>query len=221
MKRRNRNGRRGFSLLEALLALLLASILFAGISLYTGSWLKRWQELIGAGSHLDTVAIVIDRLVEDLEAAQPLPETEDAEEDDPIFFEGDAETVTFLRPALGFNARAGIDRITYLRTNLNGSAAIVRSRRDYGDERSAGEDLPLIRGRIALSFSYTDDEGETSSEWHDRTTLPKVINVEISGSEPRPWREIAVAHLRVEMPANCGTAEAFPNCKEHFRAARQ
>lgn len=220
MKRRNRALRRGFTLLEALLALLLGSILFAGISLYTGSWLTRWQELISAGSHLDTVAIVLDRLVEDLEAAQPLPGAQDADEDDPILFEGDAETVTFLRPALGFNARAGIDRITYLRTSVGGKTAIVRSRRDYGDDRSGGEDLPLVRGKIALAFSYTDADGETSSEWRDQTTLPRLINVEISGADPRPWKQYAVARLRVEMPASCGTAEAFPDCKDRFAERR-
>ena len=69
MRRRSRQSRRGFSLLEAIVALLLASILFGGISLYTGSWLTRWRDLIASGSRTDMAAIILDRLVEDLEAA--------------------------------------------------------------------------------------------------------------------------------------------------------
>ena len=217
MRRRPRRSRSGFSLLEAIVALLLASILFGGISLYTGSWLQRWQDLIASGSRTDMAAIILDRLVEDLEAAQPFAKDDKGTA---VLFEGGVNTITFLRPALGFNARAGIDRVTYLRTNVGGDQAIVRSRRDHGDQRSGGEDLPLIRGPIKLAFTYTAANGETYGEWHNRSTLPGLINVEISGTEPRPWKEFAVARLRVDMPANCGTTEAFQACMERFAEPR-
>ena len=217
MRRRSRQSRRGFSLLEAIVALLLASILFGGISLYTGSWLTRWRDLIASGSRTDMAAIILDRLVEDLEAAQPFAKDDGGTA---VLFEGSENSITFLRPALGYNARAGIDRVTYLRANVGGDPAIVRSRRDHGDQRSGGEDLPLIRGPIRLSFTYTAAGGKTYPEWHNRSTLPELINVAISGTEPRPWKEFAVARLRVDMPANCGTADAFQECMLRFAEPR-
>ena len=96
----------------------------------------------------------------------------------------------------------------------------MRSRRDHGDQRSGGEDLPLIRGPIRLSFTYTAAGGKTYPEWHNRSTLPELINVAISGTEPRPWKEFAVARLRVDMPANCGTADAFQECMLRFAEPR-
>ncbi len=38
-----RRARAGFTLIEALASLVLATLLFAGLALYTGTWLRQWQ----------------------------------------------------------------------------------------------------------------------------------------------------------------------------------
>lgn len=213
MKTGRSSRRRGFTLLEAILALVLASLLFASVSLYTGTWLLDWQRLVARGGQEDVVAIVLDRLVEDIEEAQPFLVSEIGGER--IIFEGSADRLTFLRPALGFEARAGLDQITYHTGPVGSSMAIVRSRRNYGlpdVQGGAGEDLPLIRGAVTLAFSYAGPDGGLMPEWTDRHRLPVLVRVEISGASPRPWRQSAYARLRVEMPANCGTEAALAEC---------
>ena len=226
MTARRRRG--GFTLVEAVLALVLATLLFGGMALYTGSWVRQWQGIVERGGRHDTVAVVLDRIVEDLEAAQPvLVETPRGAR---VEFEGAPDSVVFLRPALGFDARAGLDRITYLNAQTADGGAITRARRDHGSPGGGnpggngfdrgGEDLPLMRGAARLRFSYAGEDGALSPAWDDPRSLPVLIRVEISGSGPRPWAQAAFARPRIRLAANCGTAAALAQCVERLGAAR-
>lgn len=209
--------RRGFTLLEALLALLLASLLMAGIAFYTSGWARQWREVFLSGSQQDVAAIVLDRIVEEIEAAQPAlfrngPVVRSA-------FAGTSDTVTFVRPALGFEARAGLDRVTYTLGAAGAERAIVRQRRTYNPiarfpgGSGEGEDLPLLRGDVAISFQYATAGGDLSGEWQDRPALPRLVRIEISGNSPRPWRQVAYARPRVEWPAYCASQDVSAQCR--------
>lgn len=213
-----RKRRRGFSLLEALLALLLASVLFGGISLYTGTWLQRWQGLVQRGGHEDMIAVVLDRIVEDLEAAQPIFVTEGI--DRLVSFDGRVDMVTFLRPALGYEARAGLDRITYASGSVGGSAALMRLRRGYGAgfQGGGGEDLPLMRGAFGIGFAYAGPDGTFQEEWTSQTRLPSMVRIEITGGGRQGARQYGFARMRVEMPAYCGTPQSLGPCIERAGA---
>lgn len=203
--------RRGFSLLEAMLALLLATILFGGIALYTGSWAGQWHRIALLGARQDVAAIVLDRMVEEIEAAQPALVFEGSAVRGS--FEGRAGSVSFVRPALGFEPRVGLDRVTYLTGAVDNEPAIVRMRRDHGPSAgNAGEDLPLMRGDARLAFSYAGPDGTLLADWSGMRRLPSLVRIEISGVTPRPWRQVAFARPRAEMPAACSTPEIVEEC---------
>jgi general secretion pathway protein J len=210
---RKRSARAGFTLIEALASLVLATMLFGGLALYTGTWLRQWQGLIARGGQEDTVAVVLDRMVEDLEAAHPVYSSPEGTAS--VRFTGHAEEVTFVRPALGYEPRAGLDDITYAMGRAGADKALIRSRRDYESDRG-GEELPLVRGDLKLSFSYAGPAGELSSEWTSTSRMPALVRIEISGSSPRPWRQWAYARLRVELPARCGAADALAPCLQRY-----
>lgn len=207
---RKRSVQGGFTLIEALVSLVLATMLFGGLSLYTGSWLRHWQGMIDRAGREDTVAVILDRMVEDIEAAQPIYSNAQGTIT-AVRFIGNAEMVSFVRPALGYELRAGLDDITYLMGVVGKDRALIRARRDHLKD-SGGEDLPLVRGDLKISFSYAGPDGELSSKWTSTNRMPSLIRIEISGSSPRPWRQWAYARLRVELPAHCGVAEALSQC---------
>lgn len=212
MTRKN-TARAGFTLIEALASLALATMLFGGLALYTGTWLRHWQGMIARGGQEDTVSVILDRMVEDLEAAQPgYPNSEGAAT---IRFTGQSDKITFVRPALGYEPRAGLDDITYSMGRAGADEALIRARRDQrkGDD---GEDLPLVRGDLKLSFSYAGPDGRLSPEWTSTNRMPSLVRIEISGSSPRPWRQWAYARLRVELPARCGAAQALAPCLQRY-----
>ena len=212
--RGKRSAQGGFTLIEALVSLLLATILFGGLSMYTGTWVRHWQGMIDRGGREDTVAVILDRMVEDLESAQPI----DSDPNSAIIavrFDGSAESVTFVRPALGYQARAGLDDVTYSIGQAGSDRALIRVRRDHL-ATSGGEELPLMRGDLKLSFSYAGPDGEFNPEWTSTTRLPSLVRIELSGSSPRPWEQSAIARLRVEMPAHCGAGEALARCLQRY-----
>jgi general secretion pathway protein J len=210
---RKRSARAGFTLIEALASLVLATMLFGGLALYTGTWLRHWQGMIARGGQEDTVAVILDRMVEDLEAAQPsYSNTEGATA---VRFTGHADEVAFVRPALGYEPRAGLDDITYSMGRAGTDDALIRARRDFMVS-GGGEDLPLVRGDLKLSFSYAGPDGALSPEWTSTNRMPSLVRIEISGSSPRPWRQWAYARLRVELPARCGAAEALAPCLQRY-----
>lgn len=211
---RSRSAQAGFTLIEALVSLLLATILFGGLSLYTGTWLRHWQGMIDRSGREDTVAVILDRIVEDLEAAQPIYNNPEGAPT-AIGFTGNSEMVTFVRPALGYEARAGLDDITYSMGRTETEKALIRARRDHL-ENTGGEDLPLVRGDLKLSLSYAGPDGALNPEWASTNRLPSLVRIEISGRSPRPWRQWAFARLRVELPAHCGAGEALARCMQRY-----
>lgn len=208
-----RRARAGFTLIEALASLVLATMLFAGLALYTGTWLRQWQGLITRSGQEDTVAVILDRMVEDLEAAQPVYVSPAGTAT--VRFTGHADAVTFVRPALGYEPRAGLDDITYSMGRAGTDNALIRARRDFMKD-GGGEDLPLVRGDVTLSFSYAGPGGALSPEWTSPNRMPSLVRIEISGRSPRPWRQWAFARLRVELPARCGAAEALGPCLQRY-----
>ncbi|WP_117190475.1 PulJ/GspJ family protein [Rhizobium terrae] len=216
-----RDARAGFTLIEALASLVLTTMLFGGLALYTGTWLPHWQGIIARGGQEDTVAVVLDRMVEDLEAAQP--SYAKSQGTAVVDFTGHISEVTFVRQALGYEPRAGLDEVTYLVGRDGARAALIRARRDYGtgengdrDEDEDGEELPLLRGDLKLSFGYAGPDGDLSPEWASRNRMPSLVRIEISGSSPRPWRQWAYARLRVDLPARCGAADALAPCLQRY-----
>ncbi len=169
--------------------------------------------IIARGGQEDTVAVILDRMVEDLEAAQPV--YDNLQGGGAVRFTGRSDAVTFVRPALGYEPRAGLDDVTYSMGQAGAERALIRARRDFATS-GGGEDLPLVRGDVTLSLSYSGADGALSPEWTVLNRLPSLIRIEIAGRSPRPWRQLAYARLRVEFPARCGAAEALGPCVQRY-----
>src|SRR5690606_41254110 len=108
------------------------------------------------GGRGGTVAVVLVWMVGEREAAQPIYSNRDGGPA-AVRFAGSAEMVTFVRPALGYEARAGLDDITYSLGQAGTDRAIIRARRDHL-VGTGGEDLPLVRGDLMLTLRYAGRE---------------------------------------------------------------
>ena len=201
---------RGFTLVEALVALVLATLLFGGIALYTGTWLRSWGSIVERGARQDTVAVVLDRMVEDLESAQPI--YTNGALTGGVVFEGEADRISFVRPALGYGPRAGLDDVTYHNGQVGRELAVVRSRRGFPPAGGGGEDLPLIVGDARLSFAYATGTGELESRWKHTDRLPSVVRITLSCTSPLPWSQSTLARPRAEVPASCGAKDQYAEC---------
>jgi general secretion pathway protein J len=214
---KRRAPRAGFALLEALAALALSLMLFAGLSLVTSGWMQRWVGIAERGETADVAATVLDRMVEDLEAARFLVDL--AQQRAPAEFTGEADAVVFVRPALGFEPRAGLEEIRYRVATETGIVTLVRERRDYfpGGGQGAFVPLPLMEARLSLAFRYIDHEGEAQARWFGRPRLPTRIEIELSVPGPHGTRRVAVARPRITWPIACVPEEQRQPCEERLR----
>ncbi|MCU0830245.1 MAG: type II secretion system protein GspJ [Rhizobiaceae bacterium] len=211
MTRRIHRKSRGFTLIEALAALALGALLFGLIAQFTGAWLGRWRDVVMVSSRQDAALVVLDRMADDIGAAMPFVA---ASETPTMRFdiEGAADRITFVRAAIGFNARSGLDRVTYRVGDSGGINALIRQRRNAAPGGGAGENLPLLRGDIRMALTYFDERGTAQASWDRDDRLPAAIRIDLSSQTPRPWARTMVVRLNATWPAACGSARYSAQC---------
>src|SRR5262249_18785272 len=100
-RRRSRN-EAGFTLLEALLATLLMTVILGALATVTAQWLPNWNRGIARVQRAERLAIGLDRALADLSVAEMVSMNGDNKH--PLF-EGSELSVTFVRSAVGPNTR--------------------------------------------------------------------------------------------------------------------
>jgi type II secretory pathway component PulJ len=207
--------RNGFTLFEALLALTLAALLFGGLALYTGGWVRHWRVLMEESARLEAASTVLDRMADDIEAARP--ESPGLGNQSTIAFSGGPQSLTFVAPAQGYTPRFGLEKITYRVDGAGAGANLVRLRQDYWPVSANGVEPAtdrndLLRGPITVTFAYSADDGVFRPGWTDRRLLPRMIRVTLSGEAPRPWSLQTTVLVRISMPVTCADEAKFLSC---------
>src|SRR5580704_797230 len=109
MNRRRRQTRStiaGFTLVEALVALVLMGMVMTALSTITSRWLKNWDHGFARAEHSELVSIALDRLIADLGAAEFV--TANRKSKVPVF-DGTSSRVTLVRSAFGPNSGPGLE----------------------------------------------------------------------------------------------------------------
>jgi general secretion pathway protein J len=176
-----RIGEQGFTLVEALAALALTGLVLSALATVTAQWLPNWNRGLDRIQQSELVGIAMQRIAADLAAAEYVPPNR--EQSKPLF-DGSAQSVTFLRTALGPNVEAGLDVVRIGETTDQGRLVTVRSRAAFGPTAigaSPFEQIPvadpvvLLRSPLRLSFAYAGPDRVFREDWHDRDDLPAAI----------------------------------------------
>ena len=96
----------GFTLIEALIAVALMGVILAALASITSQWLPSWNRGIARAQRSELVRIALDRLIADLGASEFITPNRDTKT--PLF-DGTEFSVTFVRTAVGPNARPGLE----------------------------------------------------------------------------------------------------------------
>jgi general secretion pathway protein J len=208
-----RKAKNGFSLIEALAALALGTLLFGMIAQFTGAWTGRFRDVVINSSQQDAAMVVLDRMADDIQAAVlvPMPLAQNR-----LAFDGASDRLMFVRPAFGFDERPGLDQITYAIGTSGNERAMLRMRRDFGAADQPGEDLPLLRGDVRVRFGFVGRDGGIDASWAETDALPDAIIITIEATSPRPWVRSITTRLPSQWPQACGTPRYAPLCLELF-----
>ena len=213
--RRGRAGEAGFTLIEVLMATLLMTVILAALATVTSQWLPNWNRGMARVQSSERLAMGLDRIVADLAVAKMMPINGDAKA--PLF-EGTELAVTFLRTAVGPNARPGLEIIRLVEKADAQGLAMVRERATFTPRPSDAQirfadQVVLIRSPLRVTFSYAGPDHVWQPDWRGQMELPDMVRVTVrDGTTGQVLAVSRAAMVHVNAPAECVRAKNSTTC---------
>ena len=208
-------GEAGFTLIEVLVATLLMTVILAALATVTAQWLPNWNRGLNRVQRAERLALGLDRIAADLSVAKMIPVNKDAKL--PLF-EGSELAVTFLRTAVGPNARPGLEIIRLVEKADSQGLAMVRERAPFAPMPSDGQirfadQVVLIRSPLRVTFSYAGPDQVWQPDWRGQMELPNMIRVTVRDSATGQVLAVSrAATVHVNASAECARSKNLTTC---------
>jgi general secretion pathway protein J len=160
----------------------------------------------------------LERLVADIAAAEFMPMHSGAQ--GPLF-EGGELSVTFVRSALGPNARPGLEIVRIAETADERGLAVVRMRApfaplapDGGVQQTLFSDpVVLMRAPYRVMFSYAGADRAWRANWGNESQLPSAVRVTIrDATTGRSLAMSTATRIHINASAGCVRAKNTLDC---------
>jgi general secretion pathway protein J len=208
-------GEAGFTLIEALLATLLMTVILGALATVTSQWLPNWNRGMGHVQRAERLAVGLDRIVADLAVAEMVPMNSETKL--PLF-EGTEHSATFVRTAVGPAARPGLQIIRLTEKADDQGLAMVRERTPFAPMPSDAQfgfadQVVLIRAPFRLTFSYAGPDLVWRPDWRGEKQLPDKIRVAVRDSATGQTLAVSSAAIpHINAPAACARASNAVAC---------
>ena len=199
----------GFSLIEAMATLALTATIILALSSVAGQWLPNWRRGFVDLQRADLLGIGLERLVNDLSAAEYVTPSADARA--PLF-EGDGSSVIFVRSAIGPDAYPHLEIVRLAEVKEDRGLAMVRTRARFAPTGPKARDAPaqpiafgdpvtLIRAPFHISFAYAGPDRLWVPSWKGHRQLPEAVRISVRDTVAnRVLSASTVARVRVTAP---------------------
>lgn len=208
----------GFTLVEALVSMVLMGVVIATLATITAQWLPNWSRGFARVQRSELVALALDRIVADLAAAEFMPPNRETRQ--PLF-EGTELSVTFVRTALGPNTRPGLEIVRIAETADRRGPALVRSRAPFAPralpaaQTHFSDPVVLLSVPYRASFSYAGRDGVWRVNWLDAKELPAAVRLIVRDAAAGRTLSISTATMiHAQLPAACVAPKADHECGE-------
>lgn len=208
----------GFTLIEAMVAVLMMSIILAALATVTGQWLHGWDAGLLRLQRTNLLALGLDRLTEDIASAEYVSAgggTQSLNEN-PIF-DGSELSVIFVRTTLAPNAGSGLEVVRIAEVSDNDAPVLTRSTAPLptgGEGPGASTDflfanpVAVIREPYRISFSYAGPDRVWHERWQNQPQLPEAVRLQVrDAASSMLLAETTSTLVHAELPAHC----AWPN----------
>ncbi|MGA2288000.1 PulJ/GspJ family protein [Bradyrhizobium sp.] len=205
----------GFTLIEVLVATLLMTVILAALATVTAQWLPNWNRGMARVQRAERLALGLDRIVADLSVAEMIPVNGNAKV--PLF-EGTELAVTFVRTAVGPNARPGLEFVRLIEKADNQGPAMVRERAPFVTMPSDAQirftdQVVLIRLPYRVTFSYAGPDQVWQSNWRGQPRLPDMIRIVVRDDATGQMLGVSgAATVHVNAGAECAQAKDASAC---------
>jgi general secretion pathway protein J len=215
MRRAQRHARiAGFTMVEALVALLLMGMIMASLATITAQWLPSWNRGFARVESAERLSLMLDRLAGDLAAAEFV--TLNRNNPRPLF-EGTELGVTFVRSAIGPNARGGLDVVQIAETADRLGPVLLRGRTPFVPvDKVAGpfaDPVVLLRPPYRITFAYAGADREWRGAWSGARELPSAVRFTIrDGVSDRTLAASTATVIHTQLPALCASSDDERRC---------
>ena len=215
LRRRGPSGEAGFTLIEVLMATLLMTIILAALATVTAQWLPNWNRGMARVQRAERLAMGLDRIAADLSVAEMIPLNGDAKA--PLF-EGSELAVTFVRTAVGPNARPGLEIVRLVEKADSQGLAMVRERTSFAPmptdaQIRFADQVVLVRAPFRITFSYAGPDQVWQPTWRGQMQLPEKIRIAVrDGGTGQVLRVSSATIVHVSAPAECARAKSASAC---------
>jgi general secretion pathway protein J len=205
----------GFTLIEVLVATLLMTIILAALATVTSQWLPNWNRGMVRVQRAEQLAMGLDRIIADLSVAEMMPINGDAKV--PLF-EGSELAVTFVRTAVGPNARPGLEIIRFIEKADDQGLATVRERAPFVPMPSDAQirfvdQVVLTRSPFRVTFSYAGPDQVWQPDWRGQMQLPEMVRIAVRDNATGQLLAVSsAAMVHVNGWAECARAKNAAAC---------
>jgi general secretion pathway protein J len=205
----------GFTLIEVLMATLLMTVILGALATVTSQWLPNWNRGMARVQRAERLAMGLDRITADLAVAEMIPLNGDTRA--PLF-EGSELSVTFVRTAVGPNARPGLEIVRLIEKADDQGLALVRERAPFTPMPTDAQikfldQVVLIRLPFRVTFSYAGPDQAWQPTWRGQTQLPETIRIAVrNGATGQVLGISGAAIVHVSAPAECARAKDASAC---------
>jgi general secretion pathway protein J len=208
----------GFTLIEVLMATLLMTVILAALATVTSQWLPNWNRGMARVQRAERLSMGLERIAADLSVAEMIPINADA---GAPLFEGSELAVSFVRTAVGPNARPGLEIVRFVEKADDQGLAMVRERAPFTPmptdaQIRFADQVVLIRQPFRVTFSYAGPDQVWQPNWRGQKQLPDHIRIAVRDAASGQMLAVSSAAIvHVNAPAECARA---PNPRECLTA---
>ena len=216
------NRQAGFTLLEAVLALLLAGMVVTALALLSGQWLGGWTRAGQAMRQAQALAAGLNRLAADIDASAAV-----ATPAGNVLFEGNAVALALVRLPPDFleDQRPGAVRIAP--SGIGEARMLLRSQATLppGASGLAGlayaDAVALARWPHRVAFAYAGADGVFAASWPAGPVLPALVRIAVTDAvSGRELPMSTTVRIHADTPVLCAQARTAAICDGLIAGAR-
>jgi general secretion pathway protein J len=203
----------GYSLIEALAALVLLGSTFVLLVSGIGTSRRAWERLDTQSNAVATIAAVQMLLRDRLE--RTFPQTRFDASAPYVDFHGEADDVKFLSSATGVEGRQALKRYE-IGLSTDGALTLASVSDLVPPEKAHPSQQVLLRDVDSMSLSYfgprIDNTIGWAPRWQSRSTLPALVRLQIRFRDGHYWPDLIV-HPAATVDSLCVLDAASGRCR--------
>ena len=209
----------GFTLIEALVAIVLMGVILAGLATITSQWLPNWNRGVARVQRGELVSIALDRLIADIGASEFVSPNRDIKA--PIF-DGTEFSLTLVRSAVGPSASPGLEIVRIAEIKDKGELLLVRAAKSFAPlavsaaslrQADFANPVVLLRSPYQVSFAYAGRDGIWKKDWQNAAQLPAAVRLTVRDATTGRMLTISTTALvHIELPAACVSDDGKGDC---------